>query len=223
MKHIITIISSLLLISTLQAQLSSGTIAVGGAFGIQLGSSSAKSGTVSADGPSSFNFIILPSGQYFISPQIGIGMQLGYGVSSTSQKSAGSNPIESGTSSSQLVISPYARYYKSLSEEGRFYFFAQGAFGLTLESGSTKSGNITTDQPGSTTITVGFSPGIMFFPAKKIGLDATLGNVLAFRSKSTTQKASGSIPESSTSQTTIDLFNVNSLGFTFGLHYFFGK
>jgi hypothetical protein len=202
-----------------------GAFSLGGAIGIQLGSSSIKVAGTSTDGPSTFGLTVLPGVQYFITDKFSIGLQIGIGLSSSSTKTptgtAGAT-IETSTSNLQFQAAPYARYYMMFAD-GKVGFFGQGAVGITAGSGTTKSGTTSSDRPNSFTFGIGVSPGLIFFPGKNIGIEAVIGNVIAFQSTNVTSKTTTGTTTTETvnSSTTLDFLNVNTLGLSLGFNYYF--
>jgi hypothetical protein len=227
MKKII--LSSVFLASSFlvnaQDGIKAGTISAGGAIGIQLGSGSTKNtiGTTSTstDAPSTFGLNVLPNIQYFVADNFSVGLQVGIGTNSSTTKVG---TTETSTSTTLFQVAPYARYYLMLSG-GNVGFFGQGAVGITTRSGSTKSGTTSVDAPNTFTLGIGISPGIVFFPSSKIGIEAVIGNVFAFQSTSTTTKTTvgTTTSETVTTSNTIDLLNANTLGISFGFNYYFGR
>ncbi|MDX2189626.1 MAG: hypothetical protein SFY32_07165 [Bacteroidota bacterium] len=210
------------------AQVSKGTLAIGGQIGLSFESSKNKSTfgavTTETDGPAITKFSILPAVQYFVIDKFSIGINVGYQLSSSYQKSTstfGGTSFEVTNSSGAFVVAPFARYYYMLSEN--FGFFGQAAVPLMFGTNTTisKSGStsVTTDLPYSS---FGFqlTPGIVFFPTKKIGIEATLGNIFAIQAQTV---ATSKNPDASYTKTNIDLFNVNTFGFNMGFFYYFAK
>lgn len=220
------LLSGLLIASSLvsQAQIGAGTFSLGGGLGIQLGSSSSKVGGTSADGPSRFGFSILPAAQYFVADNFSLGIQFGLDLGSTTSKTTtAAGTIESTTSTTKFSVAPFGRYYYMLDDN--LGFFGQAAFSFSSQGGSTKSGGTSVDAPTTTAFGLGISPGLIFFPSKKIGIEAVIGNVFAFQSTSTesTTGTGATAVTTTNSSTTIDLLNFNTLGLGFGFQYYFGR
>jgi len=202
--------------------LKAGMFSVGGNIGVQIGSSTSKAGSASVDGPSTFALVVLPNAQYFLSDKLSVGLQIGIGTKSTTNKAVGATP-ESSSSDVTFSASPYIRYYEFIGD-GRFAFFGQGAVGITTQSGTEKSGTFSSDKPNTFTFGVGVSPGIIFFPTNRIGIEAVIGNVLAVQTSSTTTKAVAPATDDLVeTKTTFDFLNVNTLAFQLGFNYYFGN
>lgn len=202
-----------------QSPVKAGTISAGGAIGLQFGSSKSEVGGTSTDGPSTFGLTLLPNVQYFLTDNISLGLQIGIGSTSRTTKAVGANP-ERKQSEFTFAAAPYARYYAFL-EGGKTAFFGQAAFGIATGSSKSTVGGTSTDGPSIFSFGLGISPGIIFFPSKNIGIEAVVGNVIGFQTTTETTKVGNT--ENKNSSTTVDLFNVNTLGIQFGFNYYFGN
>lgn len=202
-----------------------GKISVGGYLGINSNSSSSEfkssTGNVNA-GPENrnFNFGLGVLGQYFMSSNISVGASLGLSSYSNSSKN-GNN--ESRASSTTFSIAPLARYYYMLDD--KFGFFGQAAIPFSLSGGTSETINNGNSSGKTETSGVGvglsLSPGLIFFPTKRVGFEAGLGNLLGVGINSTVSKFPNNGGESTSSSTNFSLLNINTLSFTLGFQYYF--
>lgn len=141
------------------------------------------------------------------------------------------------TTSAGTTILPYVKYYIPLSEQ--VYFLIKGSYGVTFSTGKTSGYDETTDYASNgdvissdksneygpnktktTGSTLGISPGILYMPCKKIGLEFSLGNF--FGVNSTVNKTTDSNGNTSKSTTTgLQYLNFNTLNVGTGIYYFF--
>lgn len=220
------------------AQISAGTIAIGGTLGFSTsgGKTKVKSNgtTTSTDKPKTTSFSILPNVSYFLSDKLALGLALGYNGSTTS-KYDGTNNVNLKTKDGLFVVNPYAKYYIGLGE--KTYFLLQGE--LALGFGSSKgqrfdnaSNSVVDDNPTKRTIVgLGVLPGILFTPSEKIGLELMLGTpaaypdyngggayLLGFSSK--IDKSKDTNPETTDIENTFSFFNLNAIGARVSVYYF---
>lgn len=134
---------------TASAQTEKGKVLVGGSIGF----GTEKSDVSGAESSTSFD--IAPKAGYFVSDNIVIGLGLGYEY----DKSA------SDYKSDYVSVAPFGRYYKSLSDQFKFF----GELSVPLEFGSFKDDDVKMGE--STSIGVALAPGFAFFPTKKIGIE----------------------------------------------------
>jgi len=250
MKKIIIILSFLLCSQTIFAQLEKGMITVGLTSVLSVRRSVNESDPAFSNYNSNVtskitSYNIAPNVSYFLSNRFAIGISVGYaGYTSTSENTTNnflanssdfsySKTISNGTS-----ISPYVKYYFPLNNH--FNFLLKGGVATTFSTGNTSgyqektlydaSGNVTTvtrsneygpNKTNTVDMTVGISPGVLFMPGKKIGLEFSLGNVIAYNSRvaKTTNNTGGGTSKSTTSG--LQLFNFNTISIGTGIYYFF--
>jgi hypothetical protein len=134
-----------------------------------------------------------------------------------------------------FTIGLFGRYAQQLGD-GDFYLYGNVGFSIGSGSGTTKIedrqviGNSTTSTITEGTVkssitTVGITPGILYFPTKKIGLEASLGNVLGYTSRKTTiETPSGnSTDKDEIKESKVNILDLNSFAFTFGLNFYFNR
>jgi outer membrane protein len=206
------------LFANAQAPFSKGTISAGGSLGINTGSSkTTNNGTVGNEN-SNFGFNIGLQGQYFLTDKISLGAGLGFASNSNTNKTP--NISEVTISNTNFDFGVFGRYYLMLDD--KFGFFGQARVSL----GTGTSTNETKNIPANTTVKnegtnsnfgINLTPGLVYFPTPRIGLEASIGNVLGFNS--TTQESGNN----KTTSSQISLLNVNTLSFNIGFMYYFGK
>lgn len=209
------------------AQISAGTIYLGGSLGFR--SSSGKttikssSTTIETKSPVSTSFEIAPGAGYILSDKFGVGLNLGFN-SATSKLD--STDFSDKTTTSSFFINPYFRYYMMLEDNFGF----TGTFNIRFGSGKTKSetkiANTTTtvEGPKPSNLSIGITPGIIFFPTSKIGLEANIG-FLGYSSNTSKQETgSGSSAVTTTSTSSSFGFNVDTFtpAFNVGFFYYLG-
>jgi len=105
---------------------------------------------------------ITPAIGYFVSNNLSIGTGIGY---VQTKNSLGK--------SDAFVVSPFGRVYKSLGSE-QFKFFGELAVPLAFGNVKNSSGN----KVGETSsVGVSLSPGFVFFPTKKFGIELGFNGV----------------------------------------------
>lgn len=190
---------------------------------------------------SSFN--VAPSASYFISKRFALGIQIGYiGYTTTNDitykyhSPEQMNVSQDKSSSVGFDINPFVKYYIPLSEN--IFFYIKGSVGFTSSKGKLSGytegttydafGNGTTTRiseygPNNTKTTVtyiGISPGLLYMPIKKIGIEFTLGNLLGVSSSNNTSTDSNGNSSKATSSG-FEYFNFNTLSVGTGIYYFF--
>lgn len=160
---------------TAHAQIGAGTISIGGNLEISSTTTKYKFSSGSADGPTSSSFAIGPQASYFLSDDFSIGARIAF-VSNKTESATGNNT----TTSNYFVFSPLARYHVPMGE--RFYFFGEGRLNFGFEGGKTKTGGTSIDIDPANVIGLAVSPGILFFPGEKIGIEMAF-DILSFRSR----------------------------------------
>jgi len=212
------------------AQTSAGTLFFGGGlgFGASNSKTTASGGgtTTTKDGPKSSQFSIVPGVGYFIADKLAVGLDLSFSTSSNKTPYDGINSQPGDynkTSGTVISFTPYVRQYLMLSDNFGF----TGTFGVGVGFGSSKreekrgSTTTTTDGPKTTTLEVGITPGIVFFPTNKVGLEANFGFV-GFSSETTKSKSGNN--ELKLTDTSFG-FGANSIQPTFslGFRYYLAK
>lgn len=218
-------------VATSFAQTSQGTLYLGGGLGFTTSSNkvTASGGgtTVSADGPKSTSFSIVPGVGYFIADKLAIGIDISFANESEKEPYDGPG-AQTGdydkVSGNLISFTPYARKFFMLSDNFGF----TGTFGVGVGFGSSKleskrgSTTVTNDGPKVTALEVGITPGLVFFPTSKVGLEANFGFVgFSSRTQKVTTGGGGEVKSTDTSIG----FGANSIQPTFslGFRYYLAK
>jgi hypothetical protein len=250
MKKIILVSGLLFCSQTIFAQLEKGMISVGLSSGFNVTKTTDKNDSPSSFYASEFvrkntSYSVAPTISYFFTNRFALGFSVGYAGYTSSNESSNhdfstnekkvsyNKTISSGTS-----ISPYVKYYFPLGDQ--FNFLLKGGFSSTFSTGKTSgydentvydgSGNVFSvtrsneygpNKTNTVDMTFGISPGLLFMPGKKIGIEFLLGNVIAYNSRiaKTTYNNSSSTGNSTTNG--LQLFNFNTISIDTGLYFFF--
>ena len=234
---------------TIFAQLEKGMIAVGltSNYSTLKRTDEATSPSFSSSNFETKNtaYTIAPTLSYFLSNRLAIGLSAGYAGYQTINEntfndlSANTKSYSySKTTSGGISVSPYLKYYIPLGEQ--VYFLLKGSYNATFSNGNTSgyeedtdydvNGNVISvtrnseygpNKTKTTDMSLGISPGILFMPSKKIGLEFSLGNLIAYNSRvaNTTNNTGGGTSKSTTSG--LQFFNFNTVNIGTGVYYFF--
>lgn len=225
MKKIALIITVLSLFSLkVTAQISAGTIYFGGGLGFSSGSGKTtiktSNTTTEIKDPVTTSFSISPGAGYILSEQFGVG--LNFGFSSTTTKEDSTNYSDK-TTSSNFFINPYFRYYLMLEDNFGFTGTLNIRFGTGSSKSETKIGNVTNtvEGPKLSNLSFGITPGIIYFPTSKIGLEANIG-FLGLRSSTSKSETSNTTTTSTNSSfgLNVDTFTP---AFNVGFFYYLGE
>ncbi len=142
------------------------------------------------------SFSILPSVGYFLSDHIAVGGTLGF---SSSKEVDGLNTFKDR----DFYFGPFARFYKSLSEDKKFNFFIQTTLLFDSNKSTVTSSGFKAE--GTALVTnLNIGPGFAYYPGKKFGMEIKLNGLTYSKSKN------------SDSVTSFELSSLSpSLGFTF--------
>ena len=251
MKKIMLVAGLLFCSQTIFAQLEKGMIAVGLTSGVIVNNNENEINSPSSTFNYSnstrkrTDYNITPTLSYFLSNRFALGLGIGYsGYSSTNENTnhnVSSNTSSydySKTTSQGIFISPYVKYYIPLSDQ--VYFLLKGAYSATFSTGKTsgyqevtefdvadniisvtRSNEYGPNKTNTTDRTIGISPGVLFMPGKKIGLEFSLGNVVAYNSRiaKTTNNTGGGTTKSTISG--LKVFDFNTISIGTGIYYFF--
>ena len=203
------------LATTAQAQVGKGLFA-GGSLGFTMGGTNYQNGSNTTKGPTSSSFNVTPRIGYYFTDNIAAGIQFGF--AGTSGKINGI--VVTKTSSNTLSVGLFGRYALPLGDEGKFAFTGDLNLGFSATNGKSETGSLSVKSDPISQISVGIAPGILFFPTPKIGLEAGLGNILALTATTETEANNN---DNKIKSTQIQIFNISTLGFYFGLNYYFNR
>lgn len=171
MKKLLFVIAISLLLGKAKAQTEKGNFMVGGSVYFNSEKEIDKS-------KPHINFSIVPSIGYFISTNFAIGAGIGYNFDKYQQNYVVNGNITSYQMKTQgFVISPFARYYLDVSEKFKFF----GQLSVPLSFTDTKEGDINghnyVNWQSSHNLQIAFSPGFVFFPNKRIGIELSVNGI----------------------------------------------
>jgi hypothetical protein len=180
---------------TASAQTEKGTIMLGGSLSYSTSKSEA------AGAKASTNFTIMPKAGYFLANNIAAGLGLGYSVDE-----------DGGGKTQSFSIAPFGRDYISLSDQ--FRFFAE--LSVPFQSGKTEdaAGN---DAGEVTSIGANLSPGFVFFPTKKFGIELSFSGI-SYQNTKTEDAAGNKVNGASGNSFSI---GANSFAPSLGLQFHF--
>jgi len=162
-KVLLSLIAVAGLAFTTQAQTEKGNFMVGG--NVELNTSK-NDGASKTD----LNFSVVPSVGYFITNDLAIGTGVGY-------EFAKSYSTLASAKSSAFVIAPFARAYKGINEQFKFF----GQLSVPMSFGNNKVGDANGDNfvkvGNNNNVGVALSPGFAFFPSKKFGIEFSVNGI----------------------------------------------
>ena len=215
-KLFITIAISAFALTSI-AQTEKGTFLLGGSLGYS--ASENKSSSQRINSKSTF-ITISPKIGYFVSNNFAIGTRVDYTIAKNKvRKSQYENEPEvfgPSEKSNRFGISPFARYYISLTETLKFY----GELEMLFETGKSKK----IDEKGNTLSTTykfnnyrpALSPGLALFPSKKWAIEFSFP-LMSFERRTYSQVAEGN----SKSNTNSFDFGLNTFNPKLGFNYHF--
>lgn len=146
---------------------------------------------------SGFNFNFSPKVGLFVADNLAVGLDLGGGTGSRQDNRTEYNNTDNTflsynikQTSRQINLGPFVRYYKMLGEKAGLYGQLTGGYLRRLEKQRSEYvGNPSNDYSNETETRGGyasFSPGFVYFPSKKFGIDLAMGGFTYNKSKSET-------------------------------------
>ena len=194
-----------LLSSVSWAQFEKGTKSLGGVFSIYGDKSKSETSSGTDIEQKSTTVNIEPSFGIFITPRTSVGISMGYS-SSISEYS------DSRYSEGAFSIGSLLRHHFPLSEAFSLYIQE----GVKLSFGNEKDeGDSFTSEHSTTDFLIGLSPGIIYFPSSKFGLEAGVGSLYYL-----THARKDKDDDSKTTDNSYGL-NFSMSAFYFGLRYYF--
>ncbi len=217
MKNALSFVTIMLLFTNFSfAQIATGFFA-GGSIGLSSTSSKYSDGSLSEDGPKVSTTNFNPTVGYFLTDNIAGGVRVLYSKSKTSLKSNGQDNEASATGIGAEI---FGRYFMPIGSANNFAAIAELGIGFGKVTGESKSGAVTIESDPISLTSVGISPGIVYFPSQKFGIEASLGSLLAYTSTTTTDASND---DNKSTESKIEFLNLNSLGLSFGIHYYINR
>ena len=231
MKKLIFSLAALAMGFAASAQISQGSIMIGGNLGFTstgAGKETSSVGGVSMSKDrtaiSEWNFT--PSVGYFLTDALAAGVRLNFASSNVKQVSSADFSKTENVNAMDIGIGVFGRYYKSLGSN----FYLYGDLGINYMTGSYTDKKedpndvtkiIDADKISMSGFGVTLTPGVAYFPAENWAVDFNLNNILNYSSTTVTEEApnNGGKVETTDSDFGVGL----GLTPTLGVHYFFGK
>ncbi|WP_256011355.1 outer membrane beta-barrel protein [Desertivirga xinjiangensis] len=185
MKKVLLIAAIAVCSLKVSAQTEQGNIVVGGSVNF-------SSQKIEVEDDAATSFSIIPKAGYFIQENIALGTGIGF----QSGKSF------DGDKTNTFIIAPFGRYYKSISEQ--FKFFGELSVPMAFGRSENEDGD---KGPKYSAIGVGLSPGFAFFPTKKFGIELSFSGI-SYRSE-TVKPEIGDDMTSNVFNIGADFFNPN--------------
>ncbi|MBB6499960.1 outer membrane beta-barrel protein [Pedobacter cryoconitis] len=172
-KLLLSLIAVSALAFTTQAQTEKGKFMLGGnvEFDSNKPNGASKSNTI---------FNIVPSVGYFVTDNFAIGTGVGYESAKNHVDATTVNGVNIGGSTTKnqaFVVAPFARYYKGITEQFKFF----GQLSVPMAFGNTKVGDVDGNNYAKVSkynnVGVALSPGFAFFPSKKFGIEFSVQGI----------------------------------------------
>ncbi len=219
MKPLVITLLLLIICTFCHAQISKGTILLGGRVSLDINSLETAQMTFNSE---SSRFDISPSVGYMLNNKLMLGITPGYTYTRNVQKSYASNgflQLTSTTKGYAVYIGPFVRYYFRISENFSFFGHAEATYGLNNSTyeGIGVGGN-NTQEYSNYTINLALHPGMVFFVTKRIGIEAYIGVLSYFYSSASSVKSDMESDTQYNDSFSLS-FNPSQLGL--GINYYF--
>jgi hypothetical protein len=196
-----------------QAQLSKGSIQVGGSLSMNSSSSKNESTGVNDYFSKYFSLEINPKAGVFISDKSVIGLALGF--SNSSQKwNEGSD--ETKQSASVISFGPYYRHYFPISEKVSFFLDGNAKYNTGKSTNSSNALLTNESKYKNNGFNISVAPGFNYFVSNRWGLVVSFGSL--FYGSSTSKLKDSPNDQSSTYKG--GGLNLSFSSFSLGLNYF---
>ncbi len=138
-----------------------------------LGYSSFKSSVAktATDPDAKGTLTIAPAFGYFINDNFALGARISFQKQLEKDKEGGSN----------FGLSAFARYYKSLNDDGKFQLFLEGNVGFGSATPLYPK-TLTPTPDAATSFGLGVAPGFGWYPGKSFGVEFSLPSIFSFTS-----------------------------------------
>lgn len=184
MKKLVTLAMLSAFALAANAQTEKGKIILGGSIGY----SSSKYNSNNIDGKQT-SFDLVPSVGYFVKDNLALGLGIGYSEVTFTSNDRSEFLLYQKNKTDYFIVSPFIRHYVNISDQFKFF----GQLSVPMQWGNEKNdvsnGNPTanyTPNSGYKTSSVGvsISPGMAYFPTKRIGIQLSVDGLSYFRNKS---------------------------------------
>ena len=203
---------------------------VGGSLGMNFENGKIKavnSGTtVEQDAPKTFTFNFAPSVGFMFNDNMGVGLDLMFGIGKTTEKDYTYDPVVTFTTKTTTIgFAPYFRYV--FAEVDNFKFYADARIEYIMSTpkieGEQSGTTVTVDGPKTTNFGIGVVPGMAYMLTDNISMNCALNILeLGFGSEKTVTKDVDGQGTELTEKTTNFGFGVNyATPITIGFFYTF--
>ncbi len=174
----------------------SAQLYVGGSLGMNTESGKVKaenSGTtVEQDAPKTFVFTFAPEVGFMFNDNMGVGLQLGFGMGKMTQKDYSFDPAATLTvKTTTIAFAPYFRYVFAEVDNFKFYADAKVSYAMNKPKATFEQDGTTVTQDGDKTTTLGFGivPGMAYQLTDNISMNCALNILeLGFQTEKTIEK-----------------------------------
>ena len=161
---------------------------VGGSLGLDFGSTKVESTKTQK----TFGFDFNPTVGYMFNDNMGVGMDILFGIDKTTFPKVDPDDVESSLNTTTFGIAPYFRYV--FAEIDNFKFYADAKINFSTSKDKTKADSKTFDGDKTTDFGFGIIPGIQYNFTDHISMVASL-NLLRLGFNSTTIKSKVEVPD----------------------------
>ena len=156
-----------------------------------------------------FSFTFLPAFGYFVKDNLALGTGIGYrsNESSTSVNNA-------------IIVAPFGRYYVNVAKQFKFYTELSVPLSFGADKTLKADGSVDRKTASTTNIGVNLSPGFVFFPTTKIGVQLSFSGLYFDNETKKTFPVESDDPVAKTTTNTFGL-GFNSFSPSLGVFFHF--
>ncbi|TGE20669.1 hypothetical protein E5K00_22010 [Hymenobacter aquaticus] len=167
---------------TAHAQTTAGKLLLGGSLGFS--STKYTPDVQKSFEQRQFQFNIAPKIGYFLADNWAVGLQTGFNHSKqTNTDPYGATPYTYDQKRNGYQVGPFVRYYQMLGEKAGFFGQLTALYSRAKGESSSTTDNTATYDEKSRSYSATLTPGFVFFPTDKLGLELSLGNLGYFATK----------------------------------------
>ena len=167
-------ISLIMLIAVLTAGLANAQLFVGGGVGVDFTGGKISGGSTTIKVPSALSLEIMPKVGYFLSDDLAIGAQFGFGISSTTitkDHPLYDNKEELKITETSWLVGAFARY--RLAGTGDLSLFAEAGLDYAGLGGKAKSGSVTVEDDPTNIFRIGVLPVLSYNLSEKLSIEVS--------------------------------------------------
>lgn len=164
-----------------QAQTAAGTFLLGGNAGFNTGTTTMT--PVAPQTPAlankGQNWWVAPSAGYFVTDRLALGLLASKGrTTKTFDNFVNGSVYTTSQTRNTLELGPFVRYYLMVGEQVGFFGQVAGGYTRTRDEFNAPIAYTYSSWQTSTGGFARFTPGFVFFPTTKLGLELTVGNLM---------------------------------------------